>query len=109
MKRSTVSTVVLGLLLTLLLTLVCTACHGREKSVSGEASTQTIEPAKPQPDATDTATLTQTVDVEGGRSEVEGRTANGAEIGTSGDTTATTANGTMPTKTAPPSPTTTTR
>jgi hypothetical protein len=93
----------------LLLTLICGACRNREKSAAGEAATQTIEPAKPQPDATDSATLTQTVDVEGGRSEVEARTANGAEIGTAGETTATTANGTMSTNPAPPAGTTTTR
>jgi hypothetical protein len=108
-KRSTVSIVVVALMLTLL----CGACRHREKSAARDAATQTIEPAKPQPDATDTATLTQTVDVEAGRSEVEGRTANGAEISTAGGTTATappaTANGTMPTNPAPPPGTTTTR
>lgn len=92
-----------------MLTLVCGACRSREKSTAGDAGSQTIEPARPQPDATDTATLTQTVDVEGGRSEVEGRTANGAEIGTSGDTSTTTATGTTTTNPAAPSATTTTR
>lgn len=114
MKRSTVSIVVARLLstllLTLLLTLVCGGCRSREKSVAGEAASQTIEPAKPQPDATDTATLTQTVDVEAGRSEVEGRTANGAEITSSSDTVTTApAKATTTAKPAPPSATTTTR
>jgi hypothetical protein len=87
------------------------ACHSREKSVAGDG-TQTIEPAKPQPDSTDTASLTQTVDVEGGRSEVEARTPNGAELSTTGGTTAPatgTAASTTTSTTAAPTVTTTTR
>jgi hypothetical protein len=83
-KRSIVSIVVLGVVLTLALT----GCRSREKTSDGVV-TQTIEPAKPQPD-TDTAELTQTVDVEKGRSEVEGRNASGADITATGDTAATT-------------------
>jgi len=86
------------------LTLVLGGCRNEEKA-AGESATQTIEPAKPQPD-TDTVSLTQTVDVEKGRSEVEGRNASGADITTTETASATTA--TTTTTTAPP-PTTTTR
>ncbi len=93
------------------LALILGAC--RREATSGEAaSTQTIEPAKPQPGDTDTAALTQTVDVEAGRSEVEGRTASGADItAMSSDTvtTSTVATTGTTTSTAPPPPTTTTR
>jgi hypothetical protein len=98
-KRSTLWIVVIYAALALVLG----AC-GREARSGDAASTQTIEPAKPQPGDTDTAALTQTVDVEAGRSEVEGRTASGADItATSSDTVATS---TVSTTTAP---TTTTR
>ena len=102
MKRSTLWTV---LIYTVLL-LALGACR-REAASGDAASTQTIEPAKPQPGDTDTAALTQTVDVEAGRSEVEGRTASGADI-TATDT-ATTSTTATTTRTAPPPPTTTTR
>jgi hypothetical protein len=94
-KRSNVWTgcICLALLLAL------AGCWNREKTVSGEAATQTIAPAKPQPDPTGSDALTQTVDVENGRSEVEGRTANGADITASGTAATTT--------TAPPTTTTT--
>ncbi len=98
MKRSIVSIVVISAALTLVLG----GCRNREKALD-ESATQTIEPAKPQPD-TDTAELTQTVDVEKGRSEVEGRNASGADITATGDTassttTSTTATGTSVTTT----------
>jgi hypothetical protein len=86
-----------------LLTFVLGGCRNGEKAV-GDSATQTIEPAKPQPD-TDTVSLTQTVDVEKGRSEVEGRNASGADITTSEATTTTVTTTTAP----PPPPTTTTR
>lgn len=100
MKRSTVSILVICASLSLLLG----GCRKGEKA-AGESATQTIEPAKPQPD-TDTVSLTQTVDVEKGRSEVEGRNASGDDITTT-ETTTTTAT-TVTTTTAAP-PTTTTR
>jgi len=106
-KRSTLWIVVIYAVLALALG----AC--RREAKSGEAATtQTIEPAKPQPGDTDTAALTQTVDVEAGRSEVEGRTASGADItAMSSDTvtTSTVPTTTIGTTTAPPAPTTTTR
>lgn len=86
------------------LTLALGGCRNREKALD-ESATQTIEPAKPQPD-TDTAELTQTVDVEKGRSEVEGRNASGADITATGDTTSATTTSTTATGT---SVTTTTR
>lgn len=103
MKRSIVAIVVLGVVLTLALT----GCRSREKTDG--VVTQTIEPAKPQPD-TDTAELTQTVDVEKGRSEVEGRNASGADITATGDTaSATTTSTTISTTTTGTTVTTTTR
>jgi hypothetical protein len=99
-KRSIVSIVVISAALTLALG----GCRNREKALD-ESATQTIEPAKPQPD-TDTAELTQTVDVEKGRSEVEGRNASGADITATGDTTSATTTSTTATGT---SVTTTTR
>jgi hypothetical protein len=92
-KRSIVSIVVIGAVLTLPLG----GCRNREKALE-ESATQTIEPAKPQPD-TDTVMLTQTVDVEKGRSEVEGRNASGADITATGDTSATTTSTTTTTGT----------
>ena len=99
MKRSSVSFFVICASLTLVLG----GCRKGEKAV-GESATQTIEPAKPQPD-TDTVSLTQTVDVEKGRSEVEGRNASGADITATEATTTTVTTTTAP----PPPPTTTTR
>lgn len=98
MKRSSVCILVIYASLTLLLG----GCRKEEKA-TGESATQTIEPAKPQPD-TDTVALTQTVDVEKGRSEVEGRNASGADI-TATETVSTT----ISTTTTAPPPTTTTR
>jgi hypothetical protein len=101
-KRSTLWIVVIYAVLALALG----AC--RREATNGEsASTQTIEPAKPQPADTDTAALTQTVDVEAGRSEVEGRTASGADITAMSSDTVTTS--TVSTTTTTTAPTTTTR
>lgn len=90
------------------LALALGACR-REARSGDAASTQTIEPAKPQPGDTDTAALTQTVNVEAGRSEVEGRTASGADITAMSSDTVTTSTVSTATTTAPPPPTTTTR
>lgn len=103
MKRSIVSIVVISAALTLALG----GCRNREKALE-ESATQTIEPAKPQPD-TDTVSLTQTVDVEKGRSEVEGRNASGADITATGDTASTTTSTTISTTTTGTTVTTTTR
>ncbi|HEU4886954.1 MAG TPA: hypothetical protein VFV49_03640 [Thermoanaerobaculia bacterium] len=107
MKRSTLWIVVIYAVLALALG----ACR-REAVSDDAAATQTIEPAKPQPaEGTDTAALTQTVDVEAGRSEVEGRTASGADItAMSSDTvTTSTVSTTTTTTTARPPTSTTTR
>lgn len=104
MKRSTLWIVVIYAVLALTLG----ACR-REATSGDAASTQTIEPAKPQPGDTDTAALTQTVDVEAGRSEVEGRTASGADITAMTSDTVTTSTVTTTTTAPPPAPTTTTR
>src|SRR6266550_5667614 len=59
----------LPMLLCLLLPLA--ACTGRDKGKEGP-TTQTIAPVPPQPSPTGTDAMTQTVDVEDGRSEEEG-------------------------------------
>lgn len=68
------------------------ACKGRENA-TGQA-TETIAPADPQPEETGTDAMTQTVDIEEGRTDAEGGalTTPGAPIdttldGTSGTTT----------------------
>ncbi len=105
MKRSTLWIVVIYAALALALG----AC--RREAASGDAATQTIAPAQPQPGDMDTTALTQTVDVEAGRSEVEGRTASGADITAMASDTVTTStvSTATTTATAPPPPTTTTR
>jgi hypothetical protein len=104
-KRSTLLIVVIYAVAALALG----ACR-REAATGEAASTQTIAPATPQPADMDTGALTQTVDVEAGRSEVEGRTASGQDITamTSDTVTTSTVTTTTTTTTAPP-PTTTTR
>lgn len=91
------------------LTLLLVAALACRKSETTTEGTETIAPAAPQPaDSTDTAeALTQTVDVETGRSEAEGGalTAPGATTTTTG-TTGTTATTTAPAATAPPTTTT---
>ena len=69
MKRNIVSLfVVLAAL-----ALAFPGCRGREKAAGGAQATETIAPAPPQPaTANDSDALTQTVDVEGGRSDAEG-------------------------------------
>jgi hypothetical protein len=97
------------------LTLALPACRGREKAgAGGEDPTATIAPATPQPEATGTEAMTQTVDVEGGRSEAEGGglTSPNPPVDTTTDGTpaaVTTANGGPGTATTPVAPSTTTR
>ena len=104
MKRSSLWIVVIYAVLALALG----ACR-REATNSDPATTQTIEPAKPQPGDTDTAAMTQTVDVFAGRSEVEGRTASGADITAMSTDTVTTSTVSTTSTAPPPPPTTTTR
>jgi hypothetical protein len=87
---------------------VCMAlagCGKRETAVSDTAG-ETIAPAQPQPAPTGTDAMTQTVDIEKGRSEGEGRSDNGADLtGTNSDTAVT---GATPATVPPPTSTATT-
>lgn len=98
-----------SLLVVLLIGLAALACR-REKTTgqSGE-STQTIAPAQPQPDATGTGDLTQTVDIEDSRSEAEGGVLTSPNAPVTTDTTDTTVTATTTTTTTATPPTTTTR
>ena len=98
MKRSNTR---LLILLTAILAL--SACGKRETSAAG-GSTETIAPAQPQPAPTGTDAMTQTVDVEHGRSEAEGGAL--APAGTMTDTALDTAAATGTTGSAPPTTTT---
>jgi hypothetical protein len=77
-------------------------CRGRESGA--DAGTETIAPAKPQPDDTGTDAMTQTVDIEDSRSEAEGASlTQGQQPPTA--TTATTATATTSTAPAKKPPT----
>ena len=104
MKSSTIRSLVVALSLLLALG----GCKRKEKAAANGEVTGTIAPAQPQPEATGTDAMTQTVELDDGRSVSEGGAlAEGSTTDTSSAidtvTTATTA-----TSTAPP-PTTTTR
>lgn len=101
-----------SLLVVLLIGLAAVACRREKTAGQGGESTQTIAPAEPQPDATGTGDLTQTVDIEDSRSEAEGGVLTSPNppvitntTGTTGTVTTTTTTGT----TATTPPTTTTR
>lgn len=100
MKRSIASIVVI----TAVLTLAMPGCKGREQRGAGGEATETIAPAAPQPAPTGTEAMTQTVDVEAGRSEAEGGVlTNDPGVQTATDTAATaTPTGTAPTTTTTP-------
>ncbi|HEX8620029.1 MAG TPA: hypothetical protein VF911_20780 [Thermoanaerobaculia bacterium] len=104
MKRSIASVVVV----LAVLTLAFPGCKGREQRGAGGEASETIAPASPQPAPTGTEAMTQTVDVESGRSEAEGGVLTTPDPGvqTATDTAAAAATGTA--TTAPP-PATTTR
>lgn len=94
----------------LLIALAALACNRGEKA-AGTAANETIAPAKPQPDSTGTADLTQTVDIEDSRSEAEGGVLTDRNAVPSTDTVtsataATNTAGTTTTATAPPTTTT---
>jgi hypothetical protein len=94
-----------ALLVVLLAALALPACRNRE-TAGGEA-TETIEPAAPQPAPTGTDAMTQTVNVEQGRSEAEG---GGLTSPTTADTALdTTVTSTVAAPTTAPTPSTTTR
>jgi len=80
---------------------ICGGCKGREEAAGN--STETIAPAQPKPAAAsdNTDAMTQTVDVEDGRSEAEGAGLNNT---TTAKTTTTTTTTTATTK--PPATTT---
>lgn len=50
------------------------ACGKKENATAGGDPTATIAPAKPQPEATGTDAMTETVDIEDSRTEGEGAT-----------------------------------
>lgn len=110
MISSTVRTVLVSTAVVLLLT----AC-GKGEEKAGSAATETIAPAPAQPEETGTDAMTQTVDIESGRSEAEGGglTSPNPPVVVPGSApastdTATTTTTTTSTTTAAP-PTTTTR
>jgi len=102
------SSTIRSLVVVLSLPLAIGACKPKEKAATNGEVTGTIAPAQPQPEATGTDAMTQTVEVTDGRSVSEGGAlAEGSTTDTSPLTdTVTTA--TTATSTAPP-PTTTTR
>lgn len=103
MKRTFASVVVaLAVLM-----LAIPGCKGRENATGGEP-TETIAPATPQPEATGTEAMTQTVDIGTGRSESEGGALTAGSATDTIDTASVTATDTTATQTAAP-PTTTTR
>jgi len=96
-----------SLAIALLIALAALACNRGEKAANTTAATETIAPARPQPDATGTGDLTQTVDIEDSRSESEGAALN---QGTAQPTeTSSTTGTTAPPPAATTAPTTTTR
>jgi hypothetical protein len=64
----------LSLLILMMLVVVCTACHRGNKTATqtSTGTTETIAPVAGQPAANGTDAVTQTVDVEDGRSEDDG-------------------------------------
>lgn len=104
MKRSFVPSFVM----LLALVVVLPGC-GRDETAAGDG-TETIAPAKPLPEPTGTEAMTQTVDIEAGRSEAEGGglTTPNPPVDTMTDGTAGTTAATTTTTTAPP-PATNTR
>jgi ABC-type Fe3+-hydroxamate transport system substrate-binding protein len=96
----------LVVLISILLALA--ACKGKENAAAGGEATETIAPAKPQPEATGTDAMTQTVELGDGRSVSEGGAlAEGDAVPT--DTASATATTTATTTVSSPAPTTTTR
>ena len=79
------------------------ACKGREKAQN--ESTATIAPAKPQPAETGTDAMTQTVELDDGRSVSEGAASATAATTDTASTAPMTEN---PTTTSPPTTTTST-
>lgn len=101
MKRPTAGILVL----TMLCALIFVACNRRETATTGEV-TETIAPATPQPAPTGTDAMTQTVDIEGGRTDAEGGVLAAGTATETVTTDVTTTTGTTATQPAA-SPTTT--
>ena len=80
------------LVLALSLLVALGACQGKEKAAATGEPTETIAPAQPQPEATGTDAMTQTVDIEDSRTEGEGAALNetAADTATTAATTTTT-------------------
>ena len=98
-------------LVLLAVTVALAACRRGESAAPG--TTETIAPAAPQPQPTGTDAMTQTVDIEDGRSEAEGGALNNpTTAATSTTSTAPTTTATAPEVPAvspPPATKTTTR
>ncbi|HUR80675.1 MAG TPA: hypothetical protein VM733_07905 [Thermoanaerobaculia bacterium] len=104
MKSSTIR----SLVVVLSLLIAVGACRPKEKAAANGEKIDTIAPAKPQPEATGTDAMTQTVELDDGRSVSEGGAlAEGSTTDTSPDTAPAATTATTPT--AAPPPTTTTR
>ncbi|HYR28550.1 MAG TPA: hypothetical protein VEU30_08795 [Thermoanaerobaculia bacterium] len=97
-----------SLAIALLIALAALACNREDKAANTTAATETIAPAQPQPDATGTGDLTQTVDIEGSRSASEGGALNDGTAQPT-DTSSTTGTVAPPPTTTSTAPTTTTR
>jgi hypothetical protein len=69
------------LVLTMLCALPFAACNRQETAATGEV-TETIAPATPQPAPTGTDAMTQTVDIEAGRTDAEGGVVDGTATDT---------------------------
>lgn len=61
-----------GLVVLISMLLALGACRGKENAAAGGEATETIAPAQPQPEATGTDAMTQTVELGDGRSVSEG-------------------------------------
>jgi hypothetical protein len=89
------------------LVLAIPGCKGRENAGAGGEPTETIAPATPQPEATGTEAMTQTVEVgTDGRSVSEGGGLTAGEDTDTVDTAAATSTGTTTATAAPPTTTT---
>jgi hypothetical protein len=85
------------------------ACRGKEKAAGGGEGTETIAPAQPQPEATGTDAMTQTVELGEGRSVSEGGALAEGATTDSVDTLPDTGTAATTATTAPPPASTTTR
>ena len=81
-------TATLSLLIVLTFALAAAGCRGRKSSsATGTAQTQTIAPAAAQPAVNGGDAVTQTVDIEDGRSEEDGGVLTNPQTAKTGTTT----------------------